>query len=218
MKTRRATAVGWADVPWPGITHFGGLASCIAANVLEVFRKLKVVEILFYNSKRVKLVVEMPDPDCYSTKHAPHIPKLLFKLFPHLARHRCENDNGFSFRKECRSTEIPHLFEHLIIELQGQAQRSGVLKGETQWNWRVDPKGRFHVYVEYENELLVLGAIRIAERIIQALDSRRIEHIDVEAEVEELRKLVQIGSQLNKSDSRAQDESQEETTLKPSEA
>ena len=133
--------------------------------------ELKVVEILFYNSNRVKLVVEMPDPNCYSTKHAPHIPKLLFKLFPHLSTHRCDNDKGFTFRQECRSTEIPHLFEHLIIELQGQVLGSGVLRGETQWNWRVDPKGRFHVYVEYTNELLVLGAIRVAERIIQALDS-----------------------------------------------
>ncbi|OFX13940.1 MAG: hypothetical protein A2Z18_06245 [Armatimonadetes bacterium RBG_16_58_9] len=158
--------------------------------------KLKVVEILFCSSNRVKLVIEMPDPNCYSTKHAPHIPKLLFKLFPHLARHRCENDSGLSFRKECRSTEIPHLFEHLIIELQGQAQRSGVLKGETQWNWRVDPKGRFHVYVDYQNEILVLGAIRVAEQIIQALDNRGIEHIDVAAEIEQLRKLVEIGSHL----------------------
>ena len=157
---------------------------------------MKVVEILFYDGNRVKLVVEMPDPSCYSTKHAPHIPQLLFKLFPHLARHRCDNDNGFTFRRECKSTEIPHLFEHLIIELQGQAQRSGILKGETQWNWRVDPKGRFHVYVDYENETLVLGAIRVAERIIQALDGRRIEQIDVDEEVKELRKLAQIGDLL----------------------
>lgn len=157
---------------------------------------MKVVEILFYDSNRVKLVVEMPDPDCYSTKHAPHIPKLLFKLFPHLARHRCENENGFSFRRECQSTEIPHLFEHLIIELQGQVQRSGVLKGETQWNWRVDPKGRFHVYVDYDNEMLVLGAIRVAERIIQALDSREIEGINVAEEIEELKKLAKIGAKL----------------------
>ena len=158
--------------------------------------ELKVVEILFYDKNRVKLVVEMPDPSCYSTKHAPHIPRLLFKLFPHLARHRCDNENGFTFRRECQSTEIPHLFEHLIIELQGQVQRSGVLKGETQWNWRVDPKGRFHVYVDYENEMLVLGAIRVAERIIQALDGRRIEQIDVEEEVKELRKLAEVGDRL----------------------
>ena len=158
--------------------------------------ELRVVEILFYNSNRVKLVVEMPDPNCYSTKHAPHIPKLLFKLFPHLSRHRCDNDKGLSFRQECRSTEIPHLFEHLIIELQGQVLQSGTLKGETQWNWRVDPKGRFHVYVEYSNEMLVLGAIRVAERIIQALDSRSIEQVNVQEEIENLRKLAAVGEQI----------------------
>lgn len=157
---------------------------------------MRVVEILFYSPNRVKLVVEMPDPNRYSTKHAPHIPKLLFKLFPHLARHRCDNENGYSFRRECESTEIPHLFEHLIIELQGSVLRSGTLKGETQWNWRVDPKGRFHVYVDYENEMLVLGAIRVAERIIKALDAKEIEHIDVKSEVDGLRRLAKLSDQL----------------------
>ncbi len=154
---------------------------------------MRVVEILFYNSNRVKLVVEMADPNCYTTKHAPHIPKLLFRLFPHLARHRCENDNGYSFRRECQSTEIPHLLEHLIIELQGQVQKSGTLKGETQWNWRVDPKGRFHVYVDYDNEILVLGAIRAAERIIEALDNHQIDNISVDEEIKQLRRLAELG-------------------------
>lgn len=157
---------------------------------------VKVVEILFYDENRVKLVVEMKDPNRYSTEHAPHIPRLLFKLFPHLARHRCDNDNGYTFRKESRSTEIPHLFEHLIIELQGQVQKTQILKGETQWNWRVDPRGRFHVYVDYANEMLVLGAIRLAERVINALDSRHIEEIDIEVEIEKLRELAQVGEEL----------------------
>ena len=139
----------------------------------------------------------MSDPNRYSTEHAPHIPRLLFKLFPHLTRHRCDNDSGFTFRKECRATEIPHLFEHLIIELQGQVQRSRVLKGETQWNWRIDPRGRFHVYVDYENELLVLGAIRLAERIINAVDDRQVEDIDIETEVKKLDNLARIGRELN---------------------
>jgi len=162
---------------------------------------LKVVEILFYDRNRVKLVVEMSDPNRYSTEHAPHIPRLLFKLFPHLAKHRCDNDNGYTFRKESRATEIPHLFEHLIIELQGQVLKTGTLKGETQWNWRVDPKGRFHVYVEYANELLVLGAIRVAERIIQSLDNRSIDQVNVEQEVEKLRKLAALGEQLRNTSS-----------------
>lgn len=157
---------------------------------------LKVVEILFCNNSRVKLVVEMSNSNCYSTKQAPHIPKLLFKLFPHLAAHRCDNDNGFTFRQECECTEIPHLLEHLIIELQGQVQGSGRLRGETQWNWRVDPKGRFHVYVDYSNELLALGAIRVAERIIKALDNRTIDLINVEDEIAMLRKIAEAGEQL----------------------
>lgn len=157
---------------------------------------MKVIEILFYDSNRVKLVVEMPDPSRYSTLHAPHIPRLLFKLFPHLARHRCENDNGYTFRRECQETEIPHLLEHLIIELQGQAQRVSKLKGETQWNWREDPKGRFHVYVEYDNEMLVLGAIRTAERIINALDSKSLDDIDTEGEITKLRRLAAVGAEV----------------------
>lgn len=154
------------------------------------------MEILFYDKHRVKLVVEMADPNRYSTEHAPHIPRRLFKLFPHLAKHRCENDYGYTFRKECRATEIPHLFEHLIIELQGQAEKSRALKGETQWNWRIDPRGRFHVYVDYDNEMLVLGAIRVAERVICALDSHHIEEIDIEAEVRRLKQLAKIGAEL----------------------
>ena len=154
---------------------------------------MKVVEILFYDRNRVKLVVEMSDPTRYSTEHAPHIPRLLFKLFPHLARHRCDNDNGYTFKKECRATEIPHLFEHLIIELQGQVQKTKVLKGETQWNWRIDPRGRFHVYVDYENEVLVLGAIRLAERIINALDERQIDQIDMDEELAKLKALAEMG-------------------------
>ncbi|MCL6518505.1 MAG: hypothetical protein K6T99_01610 [Armatimonadetes bacterium] len=157
---------------------------------------MRVVEILFYDQNRVKLVVEMSDPTRYSTEHAPHIPRLLFKLFPHLARHRCDNDNGYTFKKECRNTEIPHLFEHLIIELQGQVQKTKILKGETQWNWRIDPRGRFHVYVDYENEILVLGAIRLAERIINALDDRRIDEIDIDKEIGRLKELAALGMEI----------------------
>ena len=151
---------------------------------------------LFCPDKRVKLVVQMPDPSKCSTRHAPHIPKLLFKLFPHLARHRCDNDNGYTFRRECRETEIPHLFEHLIIELQGQAQRISALRGETEWNWRVDPRGRFHVYVEYDNEILVLAAIRAAERIINALDDKRLSEVDTKKEIHKLRQIVEVAGEL----------------------
>src|SRR5260370_29039161 len=160
---------------------------------LAVENPMRIVEILFYDTNKVKLVVEMPDPNRYTTDHVPHLPRSLFKLFPHLAHHKCHNDHGHSFRRESLATEIPHLLEHLIIELQTQAQRHEILKGETQWNWRVDPRGNFHGYVEYEKEQLVLAAIRLAGGIIKALDKREIVAIDTERAVEGLRRLSPLG-------------------------
>ena len=157
---------------------------------------MRIVEILFYDGNKVKLVVEMPDPDRCTTESAPHLPRSLFRLFPHLAHHRCHNGNGYSFRREAKATEVPHLLEHLIIELQAQAQHHDQIKGETQWNWRVDPRGTFHVIVEYENEQLVLAAIRLAERIVNSLDSDAVESIDLDRELERLRRLADLGRDL----------------------
>jgi cyanophycin synthase-like protein len=157
---------------------------------------MRVVEILFYDANKVKLVVEMPDPDRCTTDNAPHLPRSLFRLFPHLAHHKCHNGNGYSFKREAQATEVPHLFEHLIIELQSQAQHHEVLKGETQWNWRVDPRGTFHVHVEYENPLLVLAAIRLAERIVNLVDRDQIEVIDLSSEMDRLKRIAEYGRDL----------------------
>jgi hypothetical protein len=153
---------------------------------------LRVLEIVFHQNKIVKLTVEMPDPDCYTTDKVPHLPRMLFKLFPHLEHHECDNHRGISFRRECEATEIPHLLEHLIIELQGQAAPHSGLAGETQWNWKVDPRGRFHVYVQYENELLVHAAIRLAEKVINALDNRELGVLNLPKEIERLRVIAQL--------------------------
>lgn len=144
----------------------------------------------------MRLTVEMPDPDRYTTDKAPHLPRMLFRMFPHLEHHECDNQRGYSFRQESRRTEIPHLLEHLIIELQGQVCSHSGLSGETQWNWRVDPRGRFHVYVQYENELLVLASIRLAEKIINALDNRELSLLDVASELEHLKEIARLGVQM----------------------
>jgi hypothetical protein len=157
---------------------------------------MRIVEILFYDANKVKLVVEMPDPDRCTTEASPHVPVSLFRLFPHLARHKCHNGHGHSFKREAMATEVPHLLEHLIMELQNQAQHHDQLKGETQWNWRVDPRGTFHVHVEYENEQLVLAAIRLAERMVNALDRDGVETIDIDYEMTRLQRIAQLGQDL----------------------
>lgn len=169
----------------------------MAAEPDEEYDAVKVLEICVQpDARRIKLTVEMPDPDRFLTSQAPHLPNRLFRLFPTLARHKCDNGLGLTFRQECRKTEIPHLFEHLIIELQSKAQPAEILRGETEWNWTVDPRGRFHVYVDFENELLAIGAIRLAERLIISLDQRDIAAIDIDVEMNRLTELARLGREL----------------------
>lgn len=157
---------------------------------------MDILSIEFPSEGQMKLTVQMPETGCFTTSGAPHLPKRLFRLFPQLNRHKCENDYGYTFRRECRNTELPHLLEHLIIELQSQAEPHGVLRGQTVWNWKQDPRGRFHVYVDYTNEVLAIAAVRLAERIIKAIDARDMEQVDVEVEVERLKDVARIGREL----------------------
>ncbi len=50
-----------------------------------------------------------------------------------------------------------------------------------------------------KTKLLALGAIRVAERIIHALDSRKIDDIDVESEIQRLRQIASLGDQIRDS-------------------
>jgi hypothetical protein len=155
---------------------------------------LKVTEIIFLSCRRVQLVVEIPETDAFTTSDSPRIPRLLFKLLPHMATQRCYNDDGHSFRREAEATEIPHLFEHLIIEIQDQVRRGfgAPFAGETHWNWTVDPRGRFYVTVDYDDEVVALASIRLAERIINALDSKSITQIDMPREIARLREISKL--------------------------
>ena len=158
---------------------------------------MKIREIaVLPEARKITLVVEMPDPDRFLTSQVPHIPRLLFRILPHMEQHKCYNDHDLAFRDECRQTEIPHLFEHLIIELQAQAEPTEVLRGETEWNWQIDPRGYFHVTVDYQNELLAVAAIRLAEKILASLDRRYIHPIDMDAEMQRLRELARLSREL----------------------
>jgi hypothetical protein len=88
------------------------------------------------------------------------------------------------------------LLEHLIIELQSQAEPGGILRGQTVWDWRMDPRGRFHVFVDFNNELLAIASVRLAERIIRAIDDNDVEQIDIATELDRLREVARLGREL----------------------
>ncbi len=88
-------------------------------------------------------------------------------VLPGLADHRCFNDAGRSFAEELADTEVPHLFEHVVLELMAEAGSPRSLKGETAWDFRRDGRGVFRVSLEYDDDLVCLGAIKSAGRLIR---------------------------------------------------
>lgn len=133
--------------------------------------------------------VDVGDGEHCRTDEHPHLPDRLFDVLPSIRHHSCDNDERLSFEAEAQDTEIAHLIEHLVIELQVQAI-GGALSGETSWDWTRDPHGCFHVAVGYDNRDLAVGSVRLAMRIINAIDARQAGSIDIDREVARLRRIA----------------------------
>lgn len=97
----------------------------------------------------------------------------ILELLPNLAHHVCVNgtEDG-SFGDELVGTELAHLLEHLIIELQGKAtlQARG-LTGHTSWLEELEvtaPQGYalMRTTVSFANDFVALGAMNCALEII----------------------------------------------------
>jgi hypothetical protein len=85
-----------------------------------------------------------------STGHIPFITELLRKHLPTVLLTECYNDENLPFALEVKSTEIGHLFEHILIEYLCQLKiakgsQNAVFSGRTSWNWVKDPRGKFHI-------------------------------------------------------------------------
>lgn len=111
------------------------------------------------------------------------------ELLPTLDRHSCNNETGGRFVDELRDTELAHLFEHITVELMALAGSPRSLKGETRWNFAEDGHGVYRVRVAYDLDLVALGALRHAAKVVEWLLGGAGERPDTVAIAEELRAL-----------------------------
>lgn len=148
---------------------------------------------------RIDVVVRIDDDERMRTAGDEGAVRRALELLPGLQRHACDNAEGITFAEEIADTEVPHLFEHVVIELMARSGSPRGLKGETQWDFNRDGHGTFRVTFEYDDDLVCLGAIKTADRVMAyILDD--VMPPDVEAETTRLRGLrhvapVQVGVQ-----------------------
>ncbi|MDO9557084.1 MAG: hypothetical protein Q7J82_05825 [Coriobacteriia bacterium] len=137
---------------------------------------------------RIDVVVRVDDDERMRTAGDDAAVRRALELLPGLKQHMCDNAQGITFAEEIADTEVPHLFEHVVIELMTRAGSPRGLKGETQWDFNRDGHGTFRVSFEYDDDLVCLGAIKTADRVmVHILEDT--EPPDVEVETARLRDL-----------------------------
>ena len=81
---------------------------------------------------------------------------------PSLASHACVNDEGDTFGCVIGHTSVPHLLEHLVIDMQVRAggRRDATFVGTTEWT--DEAQGFATVQVSFTDDLVALRAFRDA--------------------------------------------------------
>jgi hypothetical protein len=136
--------------------------------------------------RRVEALVRVTDRDFASTATAPGLPRRALALLPGLARHTCENGSAHGYVAEQADTETPHLLEHVACELMALSGSPRTLRGDTAWDFSADGVGVFRVRLDYDDDLVCIGALRNGVDVVEWLLGRSAEEPDVARIVDEL--------------------------------
>jgi Cyanophycin synthase-like N-terminal domain len=115
---------------------------------------------------RVEAVVEFPRAEPLRTSSFPGLSERALRLLPGLRGHRCDNGAGMTFIDEMADTEVAHLLEHIAVELMALSGSPTTLAGRTEWDFRADGHGVFRVLLEYDDDLVAIGALKEAAAIV----------------------------------------------------
>lgn len=129
---------------------------------------------------QVVLSSEMPH------KTSAAIARRVLDAFPNLAHHACVNNAGSTFGDVIAQTSVPHLLEHLVVELQVRAvlrcrkevenaparkmlpkSQSEVFVGTTEWV--NEEEGRARIEVSFTDDLVALQAFREAVHFLESV-------------------------------------------------
>lgn len=135
------------------------------------------------------------DQSYLRTSRSRDLPERAVTLLPGLRRHSCDNDGELDFVRELRDTESAHLLEHVACELMALSGSPRSLRGRTSWDFARDGRGVFRVTLEFDDDLVAMGALDEAVRIVEWLLSsgERGADPDVDAAVARLARLRTTG-------------------------
>ncbi|MCQ2752398.1 MAG: hypothetical protein MJ189_04820 [Coriobacteriales bacterium] len=112
--------------------------------------------------------------DFDNRKVSPKLAKLILDYVPSIGEQICVNDKSEYFKDEIVGTELAHLVEHLLIEIQGSVYKNHVFKGHTSWADEI-ANTKAHGYtlmttnVDYLESKIVVHALKEAIYIVTSI-------------------------------------------------
>lgn len=96
----------------------------------------------------------------------------LKRAFPDIGKHACVNDEGTTFSAVADRTSLPHVLEHVVIDLQVHDSSAAGLEdasyvGTTEWLDEARTKAR--VEVSFTDDLVALRCFRDAANFINRM-------------------------------------------------
>ena len=143
--------------------YIGYRAATSAAEIVvietePVLRVDRVVD----RGDRLEAIVRVASPDVMRTSAFPDLARNVVAAFPGVIRHRCESDSAHGIAHELQDTEIPHLLEHVTLELMVQNGAPRTLRGHTEWDFARDGAGVFRVTIAYGDDEAEWSDARLA--------------------------------------------------------
>lgn len=86
----------------------------------------------------------------------------IVREFPLIGRHACVNEKGSTFGLVIDNTPLPHLLEHLVIDLQMRSAKSDDFVYVGLSEWADEAAGLARVEVNFVDDLVALQAFRDA--------------------------------------------------------
>jgi hypothetical protein len=117
----------------------------------------------------VEAVLTFDADEPLRTSSFPGLPERALLALPGLRGHRCDNGAGMTFPEEMADTEVAHLVEHVAVELMALSGSPTTLAGRTEWDFRTDGRGVFRVRLDYDDDLVAIGALKAAAGIVEWL-------------------------------------------------
>jgi hypothetical protein len=101
----------------------------------------------------------------------PYLARALVRTLPDLPHHACVNSEGDLFAAVMDHTALPHVLEHVVIDLQTRAWAAidpdRVFTGLTRWVDRA--QGLATVEVSYADDITAIRAFRDAAALLNGL-------------------------------------------------